>query len=581
MGFDRTTALDRLATDEFDVVVVGGGITGVGCALDAVSRGLRTALVERGDFASGTSSRSSKLVHGGVRYLEQKEFGLVREALAERQIALGNAPHLVHVMPFLIPIMKKDGLINRRLARALGGVLWMYDLSGGFRIKKLHKRVKRDDAIARVPTLRPDRLASGYLYYDATADDARLTLAIARTAADLGATIVNHASAVDVLKTPAGRAAGVRVDADGHTIDVRARVVVNAGGVWADAVRALDEGAHPATMRPAKGVHITVPWRRVRNEIAMFVPVPSDGRAVFVVPWGDVTYIGTTDDDYTGDIDDPQCTADDVAYLLAAVNHALVDPLTEADVIGTWAGLRPLLAAATKAKTADLSRRHGIRVSGAGVVTVTGGKLTTYRAMARDTIDQVGQVLDGVHRRCRTKTLPIHGAAGYRPLAVGAAALDVHLAERYGTEATAITALIAADPTLAESLVPGLPYVKAEAVFAVRAEMARTLDDVLDRRTRCRILDRAATADAAESVARLLAPEWGWDDATVTAAVAAYRADLAAERDAASAPVSVSGPASRPTDRACAPDPRRPRHAPDADTSGAACEPPLGARSTP
>jgi len=538
---DRIAALDRLATEEFDVVVVGGGITGAGCALDAVSRGLRTALVERADFASGTSSRSSKLVHGGVRYLEQREFGLVREALAERQTALNNAPHLVHVMPFLIPILKQDGLIDRRIARVLGGVLWMYDLSGGFRIKKMHKRVKRDEAIARVPTLRRDRLTSGYLYYDAQADDARLTLAIARTAADLGAAIVNDAPAVAVLKTPSGRASGVRIDADGRKVDVRARVVVNAAGVWADEVRALDEGNHPATMRPAKGVHITVPWHRVRNEIAMFVPVPSDGRAVFVVPWGDFTYIGTTDDDYTGDIDDPQCTADDVAYLLRAVNHALVDPLTEADVIGTWAGLRPLLASATKAKTADLSRRHGIRVSGAGVVTVTGGKLTTYRAMARDTIDQVDQVLDGQHRACVTKKLPIHGAAGYRAPAAGASAFDVHLAHRYGTDADAVRALIAANPELGEPLVPGLPYVKAEAVFAVREEMARTLADVLDRRTRCRLLDRAATATAAEAVARLLAPEWGWDEPAVVSAVVAYRAELERESRAASA-ATPTGP---------------------------------------
>jgi glycerol-3-phosphate dehydrogenase len=306
--------------------------------------------------------------------------------------------------------------------------------------------------------------------------------------------------------------------------------------VWADTVRTLDEGTHAATMRPAKGVHITVPWNRVRNEIAMFVPV-DDGRAVFVVPWGDVTYIGTTDDDYDGDLDDPRCTAEEVAYLLGAVNAALVDPLTPDDVIGTWAGLRPLLAAADSAKTADLSRRHGIRVSGAGVVTITGGKLTTYRAMARDTIDQVDQILDGTHRRCRTKDLPLTGARGYRPPAADAPALVRHLARRYGTEARSVQALIADDPTLGEPLVPGLPYVRAEAVHAVREEMAGDLADVLDRRTRCRMLDRAATAAAAESVARLCAPEWGWDDATLTAAVAAYRADLTAERVAAGPPL--------------------------------------------
>jgi len=258
------------------------------------------------------------------------------------------------------------------------------------------------------------------------------------------------------------------------------------------------------------------------------------------VPWGDVTYIGTTDDDYEGDIDDPQCTPADMTYLLDVVNRALVDPLTEDDVIGTWAGLRPLLAADDDEKTADLSRRHGIRVSGAGVVTITGGKLTTYRAMARDTIDQVDQVLDGKHRRCHTKHLPLTGARGYRAPAPDATPLDVHLAGRYGTEAATVRALVATDPALGEPLVPGLPYLRAEAVYAVRAEMARTLDDVLDRRTRCRLLDRAATAAAAESVARLLAPEWGWDDATTAAAVATYRADLEHERAASEPPVSAT-----------------------------------------
>ena len=258
---------------------------------------------------------------------------------------------------------------------------------------------------------------------------------------------------------------------------------MNAGGVWADEVRALDEGTHPASLRPAKGVHITVPWERVRNEIAMVVPVPGDRRSVFVVPWGTHTYIGTTDTDYEGSLDDPRCTAEDVAYLLRAVNGALVDPITEDDVVATWAGLRPLLRTGQDERTADLSRRHGIRVSGAGVVTITGGKLTTYRAMAEDTIDQVDQLLDGRHRRCRTKRLPLMGAAGYQEPPEGGSKAAGHLARRYGTEASAVQGLIARDPTLGAPLVPGLPFVKAEAVFAVRAEMAQTLDDVLDRRT--------------------------------------------------------------------------------------------------
>jgi len=539
--FDRALALDRLAAEDFDVVIVGGGITGAGCALDAASRGLRTALVERGDFAIGTSSRSSKLVHGGIRYLEQKECGLVREALAERQIALRNAPHLVHVLPFLIPVLTRDGLIDRRIARLLGGVLWMYDLSGGLRIKKAHRRMSREDALARVPTLRPEALASAYLYYDAQADDARLTLAITRTAVEHGAVAVNHAPAVAMLKGPSGRVTGVQIEADGRIIDVRAPVVVNAAGVWADDVRALDEGGHPASLRPAKGVHITVPWDKVRNEIAMVVPVAGDRRSVFVVPWGTHTYIGTTDTDYEGSLDDPRCTPDDIAYLLRAVNRALVEPLTEHDVVGTWAGLRPLLRTGEDERTADLSRRHGIRVSHAGVVTITGGKLTTYRAMAEDTIDQVDQLLDGRHRRCHTKRLSLIGAAGYQEPPDGGSPTAAHLARRYGTEASAVQGLIARDAALGEPLVPGLPYVKAEAVFAVRSEMARTLDDVLDRRTRARLLDRDATWAAAEAVARLLAPELGWDDDEMARAVDAYRTDLDAER-AASEPLGAGCP---------------------------------------
>ena len=536
MTFVRAAMLDRLADEEFDVVVVGGGITGVGCALDAVTRGLRTALVERADFASGTSSRSSKLVHGGIRYLQQREFGLVYEALHERQIALRNAPHLVHVLPFLIPILSRDGLIDRRIARVLGGALWTYDLTGGLRIKKAHRRADKAEALALCPTLDPDHLVSAYVYYDAQADDARLTLAVARTAADHGAVVANHAPVTAIEKDASGRVAGVRVRADDHDLVVRARCVVNAAGVWADAVRGLDEGPGPATMRPAKGIHVTVPRSKVRNEVAMVVPVPGDTRTLFVVPWGEHTYIGTTDDDYDGDLDDPQCTHADLRYVLDAMNDALAGTLTEDDVTGTWAGLRPLLSSGS-GKTTDLSRGHAVRVSGAGVVTITGGKLTTYRRMAQDTIDQVDLILDGRRRKCRTKHLPIHGGAGF----VAPAADDPdarHLAERFGTDAPAVRALADADPDLALPLVPGEPYLRAEAVYAVRHEMARTLDDVLDRRTRVRMLDRAAGAAAAESVATLIAPELGWDAATTTASVARYRADLAAEA-AAEAPPTV------------------------------------------
>ncbi len=535
-AFDRVEALRRLADEEFDVLVVGGGITGAGCALDAASRGLRTALVERDDFASGTSSKSSKLVHGGIRYLQQREFALVYEGLAERQRALRNAPHLVRVLPFLIPILSKDGLVDPRVARALGAALWMYDLTGGLRIRKTHERVDRERAQALMPSLRGDLLASAYLFYDARTDDARLTLCLARTAAAHGATVANRAAVADITKGPDGGVQAVTVRADGSEFDVRARVVVNATGVWADDVRALDEGSHPASIRPAKGVHLTVPWSKVRNEIAVILPVPKDRRSVFVVPWGDFTYVGTTDTDYDGSIDDPQCTPADVEYLLGALNRALDRPVAVGDVTGTWAGVRPLLRAASSARTADLSRRHGVRVSPSGVITVTGGKLTTYRRMAADSIDQAARLL---RRRghSRTSRLGLLGSDGFVPPPAGdEPSRHEHLAYRYGTEAEFVLQLLRDEPGLRAPLVPGLPYLRAEAVYAVRHEMARTLDDVLTRRTRARLLARDATRNAAEDVARLIAPDLGWDDATVAREVEAFRAACDRERAAAELP---------------------------------------------
>ena len=533
-GFERAPSLRRLADEQFDVLVVGGGITGAGVALDAASRGLRTALVERDDFASGTSSKSSKLVHGGLRYLQQKEFSLVYEALYERQRLLENAPHLVHVLPFLVPIMQRGGMIDRRISRVLGTALWMYDLTGGWRIGKRHHRISVDVARAHMPTLDPAALASAYLYYDAQADDGRLTLAIARSAADHGAAVVNHTELVGLVKE-GGRVCGARVrtreGGPGDDFEVRARSVVNAAGVWADEVRTIDEGADPISIRPAKGVHVTVPWSRVRNDIAAIIPVPGDKRSVFVIPWGDATYVGTTDTDYQGAIDDPACTGEDVDYLLAALNSVLEDPLTRADVVGTWAGLRPLLRGGST-RTADLSRKHSVHSSPSGVVTVTGGKLTTYRRMAADAVDAVGTIV-GVTSSSRSKHLRLHGAtgAGIPPVGVEASVRE-HLSGRYGADAPAVARLVQADPALAAPLVEGQPYLRAEAVYAVRDEMARTLDDVLSRRTRARIFARDASDAAAGSTAALLATELGWTDAERDAQVASYRASIAAERAA-------------------------------------------------
>ncbi len=534
--FRRDEMLQRLQAETFDVLVIGGGITGAGVALDAASRGLRTALIERDDWASGTSSKSSKLVHGGLRYLKDDP-RLVKQALRERHRLHRNASHLVGVMPFMIPILTKDGVVSRKIARAMGSMMWMYDFAGGWRIGKFHKRLRADAAFAHLPTMPRERLAAGYLYYDAAADDARVVLTIARTAAEHGAVTANRCGVVKVVKGADGRASGAVVEADGRRFTVNARSIVNAAGVWADDVRALDEGTHPDTIRPAKGVHIVVPWTKVRNDIAVVIPVPKDKRSLFVIPWGPLAdgtfqhaYVGTTDTDYDGPLVDPQCTADDIAYVLRALNASVTTGVTEADITGVWAGLRPLVKAASSDRTADLSRHHALHTSDSGVVSITGGKLTTYREMAQDTVDAVATLL-GVSATCRTKKLPLLGSKGSQSHPAGTPA--AHLAGRYGSLASEVRALTAADASLGEPLVAGMPYLRAEAVYAARHEMALTLDDVLTRRTRARLHDRTATLDAAPSVAALLAPELGWDADETARQLAHFADQCAAEVHAA------------------------------------------------
>jgi glycerol-3-phosphate dehydrogenase len=424
------------------------------------------------------------------------------------------------VLPFMIPILTKDGVVSKKIARALGSAMWMYDLTGGWRIGKIHRRLSAADALRHLPTMPADRLAGAYLYFDAATDDARLCLTVARTAADHGAVVANGCAVVAITKDEQGEATGADVVADGRRFSIRAKFVVNAAGVWSDDVRALDGSGHPGTIRPAKGIHVTIPWEKVRNDIAVVIPVPKDKRSLFVVPFGPNpdgtfrhTYAGTTDTDYDGPLDDPQCTAADLDYVLRALNASVTTDITADDITGTWAGLRPLVNTGFSEKTADLSRRHRIVTESSGVVSVTGGKLTTYREMAEDTIDVVANRLGlGRKARCRTKRLRLHGADGFRDTAPSGS-LAAHLGGRFGTGAAAVQALIAADPSLGEELVPGLPYVRAEAVYAARHEMVRSLDDLLSRRTRARLFDRAATAEAAAAIGLLVAPELGWDEA--------------------------------------------------------------------
>lgn len=557
--FDRTAAIARMESEVLDVLVVGGGVTGCGCALDAASRGLNVGLIERDDFASGTSSKSSKMVHGGLRYLQQGDIALVYEALRERQILMRNAPHLVEVLPFMLPVLTGRGSpVPRKLARVLGSAMWAYDLTGGARIGKLHRHLDADAALEHLPTLRPDKLHSAYLYYDARTDDARLTLTLARTAAiEHGAHVANGVAMDGVVHDEMGRVRAIEACADGRHFQIRTRAVVNATGVWADEVRALDEGVHPDSIRPAKGIHIAVPWTKVRNDIAAVLPA-GGGRSIFVVPWYDtanseglpsLTYLGTTDTDYDGSLDDPQCTAEDVAYLLDAANKALTTKLGIDDVLGTWAGLRPLVKSkGGTAATKDLSRRHQVRTSESGVVTITGGKMTTYRQMAVDAIDAaVATLEDSSVPRSATRRLPLYGADGYieaRDRLRGTSHLPAptvdHLISRYGSDAEVIAAMIEHDAQLGRPLVEGLPYLRAEAVFAARHEMARSVDDVLSRRTRARLLARDASARAAADVADLIGDDLGLDRAQRDAQIESYCSAIETERSTPGLPPTQS-----------------------------------------
>lgn len=541
--FHRGEALVRLATEPFDVLVIGGGITGAGVALDAASRGLRTALVEKDDFASGTSSKSSKLIHGGLRYLQQREYRLVYENLAERQRLLDNAPHLVAPLPFLIPLFGREGVVNRSVARVYRTALWLYDLTGGMRIGRRHEKVSRAQALAHMPTLRADRLVAGFLYWDARADDARLTLAVLRTAVlEYDAVAANHTAVTALTTGPGGTVSGARVSPEGgEPFEIRASVVVNAAGVWSDEVRALDERTNPHSIRPAKGIHITVPEAVFPCDIAAVIPVKEDHRSIFVVSWGDQVYLGTTDTEWDGPLDDPSCLPEDVDYVLAAANAITTRPISRGDITGLWTGLRPLLAPVEgrhrmSERTADLSRRHTVRTSPGGMVTVTGGKLTTYRKMAEDTVDAVVDALGRRSLRCVTKDLRLRGAGpgghavpqpGGGDLSAGAptsaaASVATHLASRYGTETPDVLAVTDGRPDLLDPLVPGLHYLQAEAVYAVRNEMACSVADVLDRRTRSSLRDARGAASAAGRVATLIGPELGWDSDRMASEAGAY-----------------------------------------------------------
>lgn len=539
-AFTRERALAALRATHYDVVVLGGGMTGTGVALDAATRGLRVALLDAGDWAVGTSSKSSKMVHGGLRYLQQKEFRLVYENLRERQRLLENAPHLVRPLPFLIPLFGKDGVVSATVTKAYSAALRLYDLTGGWRIGKRYRRISKEQALADFPSLRVDGLVAGFLYYDARGDDARVALTLARSAADHGADCANYVRAIELVRNDKGQVTAVsaRDERTGETFSIATRSVVNATGVWADEVIAMTAHQPSHRITPAKGVHVTFPQSKLDARVAAVLPVPGDRRSIFVVPFEDeaYTFVGTTDTAYDGTLDEPLCLEEDVAYLLRAVNAATSSQVTADDITGVWAGLRPLLAPAEGEKlaerTADLSRRHAVTDAKDGVVHITGGKWTTYREMAEDTVDALRPYVAKLGAT-RTRRLRLHGAGSWRPTSP----MEVHLYRRYGDDALAVLTLIENDPSLGVVAIPGQSYVLAEFVFGARDEMATSLIDLLTRRTRAHLHDARATLTAAPVIAHAVAPTLGWATDDEQREVAAYRTLVHREFTAAGLPL--------------------------------------------
>ncbi len=530
----RAAAIGTLATSTFDVLVVGGGITGAGIARDAAMRGLSVALVERDDFASGTSSRSSRLIHGGVRYLEHGHFHLVFEASRERRTLLRIAPHLVRPLPFVWPVYR-----GARVPRwKLGAGLFLYDALSLFRNIANHRRMSAR-AVERVePQLRTADLVGGAKYYDAATDDIQLTIANVRAAADAGATVLNHVEVAAISVDDRVMNAAMAEDRfTGLTIPVRARVVVNATGPWSDELQRLADPGAPAAVRGTKGVHVLVPRDRIGNFGAITLISPIDGRVMFVLPAdGAFTVVGTTDTDYGGDPDEVRATVDDVTYLLRSVNSFFPTArLSMEDVVSAWAGLRPLTASDMSPDPNNATREHAIKWTAPGLLTVTGGKLTTYRAIAADIVRQVMKHLGDVgRRRAPTDRTPLPGgvmaslSAEYDAArgAIGDQTLADHLVHTYGGEWTEVWALAESDSRMAERLAHPLPHIAAELWFAIEHTMAMTLSDLLIRRLRLAFLTRDHGCLAAPAIATLVAPMLGWDDGEVEIQLDRYARDV-------------------------------------------------------
>jgi glycerol-3-phosphate dehydrogenase len=538
----RRTQLATLPDETADLLVIGGGITGAGIARDAAMRGLRTVVVDAGDFGWGTSSRSSRLIHGGLRYLEHRWFRLVFEASRERRNLLRIAPHLVRPRAFIFAT--HEGSRVKRWEISAG--VWLYDLLAAFRNVHMHRLLSPRGVLKIEPLLRERGLTGGALYYDAQTDDARLVLATMRSAHRHGATCLSYVRVTGLEKAD-GLVRGAQLEDafTGEGLSVRAHVVVNATGPWSDAMRRLDEPSAEPLLRPTKGAHIAVPQRRIGNTGAVTLLSPIDGRVMFVLPWGEVTIVGTTDTDEVVAPDDVAATEQDVLYLVRSANAVFPNArLGMDDVIAAWAGLRPLLKGGGES-TATVPREHRIVESASGLVTIAGGKLTTYRVMAAQTVDVVARrlrKLDGRPRppRAATDREPLPGGEVRDLDALSEELLQEglgpevarHLVLSYGTEARAVANLMAADRSLAGPLIPDGPWRLAEVVYQARREMALTVSDVLIRRCHAFHLRADQAVSAAPVVAQLLASELGWDAERRAASVAAYIADVERMRQA-------------------------------------------------
>ncbi|MEV6071690.1 glycerol-3-phosphate dehydrogenase [Nocardia sp. NPDC052001] len=553
----REEAWARLGKDNFDVVVIGGGVVGAGIALDAATRGLEVALVEARDLASGTSSRSSKMFHGGLRYLEMMEFGLVREALHERELSLSKlAPHLVKPLRFLYPLTHYGW---ERPYVAAG--LTLYDTMGGAKSVPGQHHLTKSGALRLAPGLKNNVLTGGLTYYDTVVDDARHTMTLARTAAHYGAVIRTSTQVVGFLRE-ADRVVGVKVQdsEDGRRTEVRGSVVINATGVWTDELQALAHQRGRFHVRASKGVHIVVPRDRIASDTSIILRTPTS--VLFVIMWGtDHWLIGTTDTDWNLDLAHPAATKNDIDYLLEHVNSVLVTPLTHADITGVYAGLRPLLAGESD-QTSKLSREHAVARIAPGLVAIAGGKYTTYRVMAYDAVDEAAQDIPRRVPPTITDKVPLLGADGYHALLNQTPHLAEkygihpyriqHLLNRYGSLIDEVLGLADGKPELLQPIEASPGYLQVEAVYAAAAEAALHLEDILARRTRISIEYAHRGVDCAEQVARLVAPVLGWDEAEITREIATYVARVQAEIESQTQPDDASADALR----VAAPEPR-------------------------